>query len=203
MTLAFEKFMRQHEKTGGEKADGYSDDVFLGLAEHEKNVVFSILLKELPWSAEWIFLVDRERAVAALAEKESELRGNGHEHVYLIQQNLVKNTGNLEYQKHMFEDYAVYVNRLKPLVVDSIGRTPVNKELIDFLKEVILVETDVSAVARASRHLLRVLKFPNNSDIETANYKQLDTELRGENTQAKQKALLKLEKYESNIASLT
>lgn len=203
MTLAFEKFMKQHEKTGSEKADGYSDDAFLGLAEHEKNIVFSLLLKELPWSAEWLFLVDEERAVAELVEKERQLRGDGYEHVYLIQRSLLKHTGNADYQKHMIEDYPFYINRLKPLVVESIGRTPVNKELIEFLKKVILAEADGSAVARASRHLLGVLKFPNNSEIEAVNYKQLDKDLRGENTQAKQRALVKLEKYESSIISVT
>lgn len=201
MTLAFQKFMRQHEKTGSEKADGYSDDVFSGLAEEEKNIAFSILLKELPWSSEWIFLLDKERAVRALVEKERQLRGDGNEHVYLIQQNLVKYTGNLEYQKRMIEDYPVYLNRLKPLVVDSINRTPINKATIEFFKEVILVEADASAVARASRHLLSAVKFPNNNDIEMASYKQLEKELRSENGQVKQRALAKLRKYEVDIIS--
>lgn len=201
MTVAFEKFMMQHNQTGSAKADGYSDDVFVGLAEDEKSVVFNLLLKELPWSAEWIFLVDRKKAAMAVEEKENELRGNGYEHVYLLQEQLIKYTGDLKYQEHMIEDYPVYIKRIRPLVVDSLGRTPANQKMISFLKEVILVEADASAVARASRHLLGAIEFPKSNDSQMADYRQLEKELRAEDPKIKQRALAKIEKYRRPVVS--
>jgi len=55
MTLAFEKFLGQYEMTGSDKADGYSRDVFIGLNYRERDIVFDLLAKELPWSAKWLF----------------------------------------------------------------------------------------------------------------------------------------------------
>ncbi len=39
MSYPFEEFKKQHAMTGSEKADGYSPDVFVGLGEHEKEIV--------------------------------------------------------------------------------------------------------------------------------------------------------------------
>lgn len=196
MTLAFEKFMQQHRETGSAKADGYSDDVFIGLEKDERNVVFDLLVKELPWAAEWLVLVDREKALKILMQKEKELRGNGYEHTYMIQQQIVKCTGDIEYQKHMIEDYSIYISRIKPLVIDSIGRTPINQDVINFLKKVILVEIDASAVARASRNLLTAVRFPNDSDAETGLFRKVENELRSDDDKIKQRALAKVSKRE-------
>lgn len=46
-------------------------------------------------------------------------------------------SGELIYQEHMIEDYANYAARLKPLVVESISRTPTNETVMSFLKQII------------------------------------------------------------------
>jgi hypothetical protein len=124
MTLAFETFMRQCRLTGREKADGYSRDAFIGLAPNEKDIVLQKLASELPWSAEWLFFVDEQKALAIAKEKEQSLRGNPYQDVFRIQQQLVKYSGDLLYQKHMIEDYPKYIDELKPLVVDAKLGTP-------------------------------------------------------------------------------
>jgi hypothetical protein len=194
MSLAFDKFMRQYKATGGEKADGYSRDVFLGLDEHEKEKVFKLLETELPWSTEWLFLVDPKKALATAKEKEEKLRGDPYADVYMLQEQLVKYSGDLLYQQHMIEDYPNYIDSLKPLVVDAIERTPTNEATLEFFKQVIFVEVNPSAVARASRHLLDSLKIPCESDDEERNYKRLISELRSDNVQVKRRAIAEIER---------
>ena len=58
MIIAFDIFMSEHNKTGSEKADGYSQAAFDGLTDSEKDKVFKLLENELPFSAEWLVLVD-------------------------------------------------------------------------------------------------------------------------------------------------
>jgi hypothetical protein len=192
MTASFDEFMRQNAMAGSEKADGYSPDVFTMLTAQEKDIVFSILQKELPWSAQWIFLVDAERAAAILKAKEQALRGDPYEDVYMIQQNLVTHTGDLLYQKHMIEDYPNYIEKKRPLVVDAVHRTPTNEDTISFFKQIILVEVNFSAVARASRHLLDSLGLSRNTDTDQKNYDQLISNLTSDDSQLKQQALLQI-----------
>ncbi len=195
MTLAFETFMKLYKMTGSEKADGYSRDAFIGLEEHEKSEVFKLLVTELPWSAEWIFFLDPEKASVVAKENEKELRGDPYANVYLLQQQLVKYSGDIIYQKHMIEDYPNYIDRLKPYVVDSIGRTPSNEAKVAFLKQVILVETNESAVASASCHLLNAVKFPRTNEADERNYTRLMSELRSDSTQVKQRAIAEVENF--------
>lgn len=75
--------------TGSQKADGYSTHVLEGLMGREKDIAFKLLEQGLPWSAQWIFLVDAKRAVTVLKAQEPALRGDPHGDVYMIQQNLV------------------------------------------------------------------------------------------------------------------
>jgi hypothetical protein len=108
MTTSFDEFMREHRMTGSEKADGYSSNVFVGLSAEEKETVFSLLENELPWSANWIFVVDPIRATAVLKELVEARRGDPYGGVYMAQQHLVRHTGDLLYQKQMIEDYPGY-----------------------------------------------------------------------------------------------
>ncbi|MFC0254205.1 hypothetical protein [Massilia consociata] len=195
MTLAFENFMKQFEMTGSEKADGYSRDAFVGLDSQEKEIVFKLLVTELPWSAEWLFFLDPERALTVVKQKEEQLRGNSYAHVYKLQEQLVKHSGELLYQKHMIEDYANYADGLKPLVVDAIGRTPANEVTREFFKQVILVEVNASAVARASRNLLSSLKVPRQTESEEQNYQNLMDRLRSDSDQVKRRAIAELERF--------
>lgn len=193
MTLAFETFMKQHNSVGSEKADGYGRNAFVGLDAHEKEVVFNLLLTELPWSAEWLFRLDSKKALIAAKEKEEKLRGNPYEDVFILQEQIVKYSGDLLYQKHMVEDYFNYMDSSKPLVIDSISRTPTNEDVLSFFKQIIMVEADASAVARASRHLLNAMKIPCDTDEEEKIYNRLITALRSEDIKIKKKAIAEVE----------
>lgn len=195
MTLAFERFMQQYNATGSEKADGYSRDALLGLDEHERKKVFKLLETELPWSAEWLFLVDAKNAFIVAKAKEEKLRGDPYANVYMLQEQLVKYSGDLVYQQHMIEDYPNYIDSLRPLVVDSIDRTPANEATREFFKKIILVEVNSSAVARACRHLLNSLKIPRKTEEEERKYKQLMSELRSDSAQVKRRAISELKRY--------
>jgi hypothetical protein len=193
MTAAFDKFMEQYNKTGSEKADGYSRSAFDGLSEEEKEVVFKLLESELPFSAEWLFYVNAEKAVIVVKAEEERLRGNPYEQVFLLQENMVKYTGDLAYQDHMMEDFPSYIDRLKPLVVDSIGRTPATDATNSFLKKIIMVETNTSAVARATRQFLIAKNVPNNTEEEGEKFASLMRELRNDDSQIKLHAIARVD----------
>lgn len=199
MTVAFENFMKQYKATGSEKADGYSRDVFVGLDVNEKVTVFNLLVAELPFSAEWLFFLDPQKALIVAKEEEQKLRGNGYESAYMLQEQMVKYTGDLLYQHHMIEDYPSYIDDLKPLVIDSIGRTPANTAMVAFLKQVILTEVNPSAVARAARKLLAALNIPRTNEIEEAKYSRLVSELRSESAQLKLSVMGQIAKYETAL----
>lgn len=199
MTVALERFMRQYKATGNEKADGYSSDVFVGLDADEKVTVFNLLVTELPFSAEWLFFLDTEKALIVAKEEEQKLRGNGYESAFMLQEQIVKHSGDLLYQRHMIEDYPGYISDLKPLVVDSIGRTPANTTTVAFFKQVILTEVNPSAVARAARKLLAALNIPRTNEIEDAKYSRLVSELRSESAQQKLSVMSQIAQYEIGL----
>lgn len=197
MTSEFDLFMKEYQMTGSEKADGYSIDALIGLSEREKEIAFDLLLKELPWSTKWLFILDAQKAASVARETEEEMRNKDGEDVYMLQQQLVKYTGDLVYQQHMIEDYAKYRDKVRPLVVDAIDRTPTNQAKIDFFKHVLLIEVNSNAVARAARHLLDAINFPRSTDSEKANYDRLISNLRSDDTRVKVNALGKIQKYEN------
>ena len=199
MTSEFDLFMKEYQMTGSEKADGYSIDALMGLSEREKEIAFDLLLKELPWSTKWLFILDAQKAASAARETEEEMRNKDGEDVYMLQQQLVKYTGDLVYQQHMIEDYAKYRDKVRPLVVDAVDRTPTNQAKIDFFKHVLLIEVNSNAVARAARHLLDAINFPRSTDSEKANYDRLISNLRSDDTRVKVNALGKIQKYENLI----
>lgn len=201
MTTAFDNFMKQHEKTGSEKADGYSRDVFVGLSDFEKEKVFSLLAQELPFSAEWLFFLDAEKALPVVKMEEERLRGDRYGDAYLLQEELIKFTGDLSYQAHMIESYPDYAEDTKPLVVDAIGRTPANTATVDFFKHVILTEVNSSAVARAARRLLAVLGIPRTTESEENTYSRIVKDLRSESLDIKLRALRQIEPYEMGLVS--
>ena len=197
MTAAFDLFMKEHNMTGSEKADGYSEAALTGLSEPEKEIVFDLLLKELPWSTKWLFILDAQKAAPVARKEEAELRDQNGLPVYLLQQQLVKYTGDLMYQQHMIEDYTEYRDEVRPLVVDAVDRTPTNQAKIDFFKHVVLIEVSNSAVARAARHLLDAIDFPRTIDVDKAKYERLIGELRSDDGRVKAQALDEIDKYVS------
>jgi len=201
MTAAYNEFIRQYKMTGSEKADGYSRNVFVGLDEGEKEEVFGILLTEIPYSAKWLFFLDAERALPIIKGKEEMWRGDKYKHIYILQEILIDYTGDLSYQVRMIEDYPTYADYLRAYVVDAVGRTPVNASQVDFLRQVILTETDTGAVARAARHFLDAVKLPRVTDEDKVRYSRLVTNLRSNNTAVKEKALGEIRKYELAVLS--
>lgn len=181
--------MKQYNMTGSEKADGYSQDAFIGLTEEEKLVVFDLLKSELPWSIKWLFVVDKAKAILVAKEMEKKERQDPYGDAYMLQQKLLKYTGDLSYQAHMIEDYPKYVDSKKPLVVDAVDRTPQNAATVDFYKRVILTEVNDSAVAGASIYLLDALSISRDTDQDKQNYNRLRDKLRSDNLNEKLRAL--------------
>ncbi|MGW8389338.1 hypothetical protein [Pseudoduganella sp. HUAS MS19] len=197
MTAAFDEFMRQYKLTGSEKADGYNRSAFIGLSEDEIETVFGLLVSELPYSAEWLAFVDPERAIAVMKEEEPSLRKDPYAHAYLIQEELVRHSGELVYQSHMIEDYSNYADSLKPLLVSALWRTPQNMNTIAFFKQIILTEANESAVARAAFGVLSALNVSRNTEAEKDGWKRLEGELRSNDIVLKLRALKQLELYET------
>ena len=193
MTVAFDTFMAQHRMTGSEKADGYSCDAFDGLAESEKDTVFAMLESELPFSVEWLFYLNPERAREVVKSAEQEFRGDAYRHIYLLQEYLVRSAGELQYQEHLFEDYPHYADRLKPLVINAVGRTPANEKTIGFFKQVILAETNVSAIRRAAQELLWAIEFYANTETDQQAYCDLLEDLTNENLDVRAKAVSRVD----------
>lgn len=104
-------------------------------------------------------------------------RGRAFTPVYLLQEELIERTRDLSYQDHMLEDYPCYDESMKPRLVDSLGRTPVTKSSINFLRQIILTECNNTTVARAARHLLDALNVPNSTDAEKVAYNRLLSDL--------------------------
>ena len=197
MTAAFEKFMRQYKMTGSEKADGYSKDAFVGLEEHEKVEVFKLLQTELPFSVKWMFLLAPEKSIPVVQASEVELRGKAFAPVYLLQEKLLEFTGDVQYQNRIMEDYWHYDEGMRPRVIDALARTPPKKSVTDFYKQIILVEANSSAIARAAGALLEVMKVSRTTDSQKAAYDRFLSVLRGEDTEAKLTILKELMSFES------
>ncbi|NRR34127.1 hypothetical protein HSX11_28535 [Oxalobacteraceae bacterium] len=198
-SLAFKRFLKQYNMTGSEKADGYSYDVFIGLSDAEQEIVFDLLVKEIPHSLEWLFLLNAEKALMTAKDAEQRLRGNFYSDAYLVQQEIVKHSNDLLYQNHIIEDYPSYVDKLKPRVIDSVGRTPANAATVAFFKKIILTEVNSSAVARAAHHLLADLKIPRTNELEEENYSRLLSDLLSESAQTKSAVMNRIAKYEANL----
>ena len=135
-----------------------------------------------------------QKAQAVAKEREAELRGKPYSDNYVLQQQIVKYSGDLRYQQRMIDDYPGYSDSVRPLVVDAIHRTPQNENTIAFFKNVILTEVNGSAVARASRHLLDALKVPQSTEAEKEKYRAMVAELRSDDTQRKLRMITKLER---------
>jgi hypothetical protein len=193
MTVAYDTFMKQYHATGSEKADGYSRAAFVGLTPEEKEEVFRLLAMELPWSVDWLFFLDAERALPIVQEAEQKGRDDPYGDTYKLQAAIVKHTGDLTYQEHMIEDYPAYYKRKKPLVVDAINRTPTNDTTIEFFRQLILTETNEDAVAGASMYFLDSLDIANTTQRDRVVYDRLLDELRSDDTSTKLRAIAQAE----------
>ena len=89
MTLAFENFLKQHNAEGSEKADGYSTSLLTELDVNEKEMDFELLESKLPWSIEWLFLLDRDKALSTAKEEEAKRRGDSYADVFCFSSKLL------------------------------------------------------------------------------------------------------------------
>lgn len=197
MTRAFDTFLLQYHATGSEKADGYSRDAFIGLDEGEKVEVFDLLVKELPWAADWLFFLDGEKAMAVAQALEQGMRGGGYSGVHWLQREMVKYSGDLRYQQHMVDDYPAYADSVRPQVIDSIAGTPMNATTLHFFRQVILTETCDDAQFRACWRYLHAIKVPRVTEADEANHERWLDILRNGDSEARQRALSELAPFES------
>lgn len=189
MSLSFNDFLVEYKVAGSEKADGYSRSSFTGLSEAEREIVFDLLVSELPWQIKWLFFLDPKKAAFISRQKEAEQRGDRFAHVYMFQEQLVNQCGELIYQKHMIDDYKNYVDYLKPSVLRAIVCTPTNSSTINLFKEVILAEVDKKLVAIASNYFLESKGFSRNTDENKILYNRLLSDLESEHTARKVTAI--------------
>jgi hypothetical protein len=196
MTTSFENFLTQYKKTGIEKADGYSQDVFIGLDEAEKATVFDLLVGELTHSVEWLFFLDAEKALTVVKAEAERLRGDGYASGYRLLEELTRRTGDLSFQNQLIESFTGYYDRLKPLVVDAVGRTPASMAAISFFRRVILEDANQSAISRAANHLLYAVGIPRTTETEKQIYEQLLSDLRNDSRDVKLHALTQIEKHQ-------
>jgi len=136
--------------TGSEKADGYLRDAFDGLAESERETVFRLLESELLFSVEWLFYLDSKLASEVVAKAEREYRGDGYRHVFLLQESMIRHTGQMQYQEHLLGNYSNYVGRLKPLIINAVGRTPAMRKRSIFSRDCCRVKRTL--VQSSERH---------------------------------------------------
>lgn len=193
MSIAYDTFMKQYHATGSEKADGYSRSAFIGLTPSEKEEVFRLLATELPWSVEWLFFVDAERALPIAVEAEKQDRNNPYGDTYMLQAAIVNYTGDLTYQEHMIQDYPAYHKSEKRQVISAINRTPTNETTIGFFKNLILTETNPDAVAGASIYFLNSRNVSNVTQRDRVVYDRLLDELRSDDTSTKLRAIAQVE----------
>lgn len=198
--MAFEEFLKQHSAEGSEKADGYSKSLLTELDANEKEMAFTLLESELPWSIEWLFILDRDKALSIAKSEEAKRRGDPYADVFMLQQQIVEHSGDLAYQERIIEDYFHYIDRKKPLVVDAISRTPMTESTLNFFKKIILVETNRSAVARASRHILNAMLISRSTDLEKKIYDRLLSNLKSDDVTTKKRALAEVDRYRQQLA---
>lgn len=195
MTPAFAQFTRQYHLTGREKADGYDWTAFAGLADDEKPVVFDMLEQELPWASDWFFALDPARALVVAQRIEPGLRGRSGAH--WLQQQIVRYSGDLRYQRHMMEDYPRYADRNRAQVIDSLAATPANSDTIAFFKQVVTTEAEHDAVFRAGWALLSALGVPGSTEPEQQVYHRILDGFRQPELAARLAALAQLAPYEA------
>lgn len=185
MSAAFDEFLRQHTASGSEKADGYSKAAFEGLSDEEMKQAFDLLEKELPYSVEWLFFLDPIRAKRVAENEEATSRKNSYYPTFILQRELLKQTGDLTYQQHMFEDYPHYADHIKPQAVDSLGKTPVSPDLAKILQSIVLTEVNEKAVARAAFHLVRIHSVPTQTEDERNKFWRLVANLKSDSALTK------------------
>ncbi|AXA92019.1 hypothetical protein [Massilia sp. YMA4] len=195
MTPAFAEFTRQYHLTGREKADGYTWTAFAGLAVDEKQIVFDMLVRELPWACDWLFALDPVQALVVAQRLEPEMRGRTN--AYWLQQQMVRHSGDLRYQRHMMEDYAVYPSRHKAQLLRSLAATPMNERTIEFLKHVLITEVERDAVFWAGCALMDAFRVPNSTEVERQRHHRILDGFRQSQPAARLAALARLELYEA------
>ena len=110
MTKTFDRFLKQFNSTGNDKAQGYDESHFDGLNEDEKKKVFELLESELiaPGVIGWLFRLDANRAENTLKNyitKHSGMPTSGLHRIYIALFHFTNNEIYLDYFERDFHSY--------------------------------------------------------------------------------------------------
>lgn len=197
MSPGFSSFLARYHSVGSQKADGYGKTFFSGLLPHEKQQAFDMLADEAradPNAAEWLFLLDPQRAEATCLQILGEQTDRRFTAPFILLFQLWKHTGEGKYQQEMIDHYAEYGDAQRPLAVEYIAKTTNTAQLADFLKSVVLLDANETAVARASYHLLRLHGVPSSTDEERLKFRAYLASLKASSVQVKRTTFSELER---------
>lgn len=197
MSDTFDRFLKQYHAQGREKADGYDRSHFDGLTDDEKIRAFELLAREAEGAPEtatpWLFHLDPPRAEAVTLDQIAKKKGDPYGENYVRQFELLNYTHDLAYQRAMLDDYPLYTRLNKSDALHRILRTPDTPELRRFVRDVLLRETDASAVAAAAIGFLRLHRVPKDAPQERAIHKAYGARLKNPSPQVRADAVREIE----------
>jgi hypothetical protein len=192
---AYQQFIRQYNATGREKADGYARAHFDGMTPAEKAQAFDLLKDEVarhPSFVEWLFYVDAARAAPVALQIVQQQEVDPYYPAYLVYEQLQAHSQDLRYQQRMIDGYPRVPADYRDQAIEALGRTPPSPARRDFLRDVLLSETNPSVLAGAAYHLVVDLKLPYNTDAEKKRFRQVVAALGSEDATQRQATLRSL-----------
>lgn len=183
MSDAYQRFIRQYNATGREKADGYDRSHFDGMTPAEKAQAFELLKDEavnLPEVVKWLFHLDAARAAPVALQIAQSRDSDAYYPWYLIYEQLQAHSQDLRYQKQMIDGYPRVAADYRAQAVEALGRTPPSAARRDFFRDVVTNESDPSVLAGAAYHLARDLKLPQTTDQEKKRFRDILVGLSGD-----------------------
>jgi hypothetical protein len=158
--------------TGGEKGDGYATSHFDGLTDDERDQAFDLLAREaeqVPETAtRWLFHLDARRAEAVTLDQIAKRKGDPGGKNYIRQFELLEYTHDLQHQRDMLDEYPQIHELYKTDALQLIGRTPKNRQLHEFVRNLLLHETERDAIAEAAIAFLHMHQVPEETASEKA-----------------------------------
>ena len=192
MSEAWDRFDRQLQATGREKADGYSAAHFQGMTAEEKGRAFDLLRQEAridPTVAEWLFHLEPARAEAACRDLLAQEQANPHFSAFVVEHALCKHTQDLRYQQRMIDGYPRVPDDQKPRALERLGHTPASPALRAFFHDLLLAETDPELLASAAYQVLLAHELPYASEGDKTRFRDLLSRLSSPSRATREQAL--------------
>jgi len=197
MTKTYQSFLRQSNAQGREKADGYDRSHFDGLDDTEREAAFIRLTEEAKYDHTcfvWLFYLDRNRARATCLA----LLQNGELSDELCPVEayrcLFVHFGDPAHQTAMIESSRLVRSAYdKPTAIVIALRAGNSPEVRNYLKEVVLGESDAETVHTAAFEFLCLYEIPRDSDANRAIFNHFEEVLRFGSTSEKQRVLVQVE----------